>query len=283
MIEDDIECDNDDDDTQALTVTTALTASFIIMQKHMDNRKHRQKKEKGCPFTISRQRMSIILIQWLLSDPYFKHSYRVSPHEIENLIQCIGPHVVISTTAKTTAPNGLIPLETKLLATIQFFAGGSAYDIFPFFGIGHTSLFRCVWAIVHAINETPGMRIDFLQEHSKQQKIAHGFKKNSTPRFNCCIGCIDGMLVWTERPIEHNCAVMKCGPMHFMCGCKDMYGLYLQGVCNHIQRFTSIWILHPGSSSDFLSFIRSSLYRSLQVPRYLFPGLVLFWRSCLCK
>ena len=69
---------------------------------------------------------------------------------------------------------------------------------------------------------------------------------------------------------------MKCGPMCFMCGCKGKYGLNLQGVCNYIQRFTSIWILHPGSSSDFLSFIRSSLYRSLQVPGYLYPGLVIF-------
>ena len=69
---------------------------------------------------------------------------------------------------------------------------------------------------------------------------------------------------------------MKCGPMCFMCGCKGKYGLNLQGVCDHIQRFTSIWILHPGLSSNFLSFIRSSLYRSLQVPSYLYPGLVIF-------
>ena len=105
--------------------------------------------------------MSILLIQRLLSNPYFKCSYHFSPTEIENLIQCIGPHVVISTNGKITAPNGLIPLETKLLASINFFACGSAYDIFPLFG---TSLFRCVWAIVQAINETPDMRIDFRME-----------------------------------------------------------------------------------------------------------------------
>ena len=179
MIEDDIECDNDDDNTLVLTVMTALTTSCIIIQEHMDKRKNRQKKKKGRghPFTIMRQRMPILLIRRLLSDPYFNSSYRFSLHEIENLIQCIGPHVVVSTTGITTAPNGIIPLETKLLATISFFAGGSAYDIFPLFGIGHTSLFRCVWAIVHAINETLDMRIDFLYEHSKQWQIARGFKK----------------------------------------------------------------------------------------------------------
>ena len=180
MIEDDIEYEDDDDDTFDSTMMTALTASCIVIQEHMDKRKHRQNKKKGRgrPFTITRQRMSILLIQRLLSDPYFKRSYHFSPHEIENLIQCICPHVVIST-GKSTAPNGIIPLETKVLAMIRFFAGGSAYDIFPLFGIGHTSLFRCVWTVVHAINETPDMRIDFLHEHSKQCKIARGFKKKA--------------------------------------------------------------------------------------------------------
>ena len=84
------------------------------------------------------------------------------------------------------------------------------------------------------------------------------------------------MLVWMEKPNEHNWTFNKCGPMHFMCGWQGKYGLNLQGVCNHIQRFTSISILHPGSSSDFLSFIRSSLCRSLQIPEYLHPGLVIF-------
>ena len=59
----------------------------------------------------------------------------------------------------------------------SFFAGGSAYDIFPLFGIRHTSFFRRIWAIVHAINETPDMRIDFPMEHFKQQQIVHGFMK----------------------------------------------------------------------------------------------------------
>ena len=64
MIEDDIECDNEVEDTLALTMTTALTASCIVIQEHMDKRKHRQKKKKGRghPFTITRQRMLILLI-----------------------------------------------------------------------------------------------------------------------------------------------------------------------------------------------------------------------------
>ena len=80
---------------------------------------------------------------------------------------------------KRTAPNGLIPMETKLLVSICCFAGGSAYDIFPLFCIEHTSFYRCVWAIVHAISKTPDMRIEFPIEHLKQQQIAHGFMKKA--------------------------------------------------------------------------------------------------------
>ena len=61
----------------------------------------------------------------------------------------------------------------------SFFAGGSAYDIFPLFGMGHTSLFRCFWAIVQAMNKTLDMRIHFPMEHFKQQQIVHGFMKKA--------------------------------------------------------------------------------------------------------
>ena len=138
--------------------------------------------------------MSILVIRWLMSDPYFKRSYHFSHSEIENLIQCIGPHFVISTNKKT-APIGLIPMETKLIVSICFFAGGSSYDIFPFFGIGQTSFFRCIWEIVNAINKAPDMRIEFSIDHINQQQIVHGFLQKSTHRFNCYVGCIDGMLV----------------------------------------------------------------------------------------
>ena len=37
------------------------------------------------------------------------------------------------------------------------------------------------------------MLIDFPMEHFKQQQIAYGFMKKSTPRFICCVGCINGM------------------------------------------------------------------------------------------
>ena len=87
MNEDDIEYDNDDDDTFHSTITTALTATCIVIQDHLDKAKHRLRKKKGRgrPFTIPRERMSILLIRRLLSDPYFKRSYRFSPQEIENL------------------------------------------------------------------------------------------------------------------------------------------------------------------------------------------------------
>ena len=96
-IEDDIEWDDEDDDAEAIIVIMALTASCIVMKVHICKKKQRQKKEKGGRlFTISRQGMSILVIRQLMSDPYFKWSYCFSHTEIENLIQGIGPHFVVS-------------------------------------------------------------------------------------------------------------------------------------------------------------------------------------------
>ena len=62
-IEDDIEWDDEDDDAEAIIVITALTASCIAMKEHICKKKQRQKKKTGGhPFTISRQRMSILVI-----------------------------------------------------------------------------------------------------------------------------------------------------------------------------------------------------------------------------
>ena len=62
-IEDDIEWDDDNDDTEDVMVMTALTASCVVTKEHICKKKQRQKKKKGGHlFTISRQRMSIHLI-----------------------------------------------------------------------------------------------------------------------------------------------------------------------------------------------------------------------------
>jgi hypothetical protein len=50
----------------------------------------------------------------------------------------------------------------------------------------------------------------------------------------------------------------------------------MQAVCNSHSRFLEVWITHPASSSDFLSFITSDFYQRLETSGFLAPGLVIF-------
>jgi hypothetical protein len=96
------------------------------------------------------------------------------------------------------------------------------------------------------------------------------------PRTPFLVTAIDGMLVWTEKPSQNDCLLMKCGSGRFMCGRKGKFGFNLQGVCDAQGRFIEAWITNPASSSDYISFIRSSLFTKLNQPGFLVEGLALF-------
>ena len=66
-------------------------------------------------------------------------------------------------------------------------------------GVGYDKVYNSVWNVVDAINSCPHLAIKFL-DHEKQQKIANGFKKKSWVNFDNCMGCIKGILIWTNKP-----------------------------------------------------------------------------------
>ena len=46
-----------------------------------------------------------------------------------------------------------------------------------------------------------------------------GFKAKSHIEIACCVGCIDGMLVRTDKPNVRDQKVIGFGPTKFFCGC----------------------------------------------------------------
>jgi hypothetical protein len=165
-------------------------------------------------------------------------------------------------------------LEISL--ALRYFAGGSPYDLIVSHGVSHSSIFNSIWRVVRAINRCNELRIQFPADHSIQRNIAEGFKAKSRVGFDNCVGCIDGLLIWTEKPAENEAHEMKTGSKAFFCGRKGKFGYNLQAVADANGRFLSVWIIHPASSSDFISFIRSKLYVKLNSPGFLADGLVLF-------
>ena len=103
-----------------------------------------------------------------------------------------------------------------------------------------------------------------------------GFKEKSKVGFSCCAGCIDGMLLWIEKPNDFECQRANCGSKKFFCGRKHKFGLNMQAVCDHEGRFLDVSIAHPASTSDHLCFATSTLKEKLERRGFLSPGLCLF-------
>jgi hypothetical protein len=175
------------------------------------------------------------------------------------------------------ARNGLVPSSTtRLGAAIRYFAGGSPYDLAVMFGISVKEVYTSVWKVVYAVNTCPSLKVEFPSDHGQQKAIAKRFQARSKAKFDCCLGAIDGMLLWIEKPPDIVCASADCGPGRFYCGRKKKYGLNFMATCDDKCRFLDIEIRHPGSASDYLAFATSHLKTKLEEPGFLAPGLVIF-------
>ena len=93
------------------------------------------------------------------------------------------------------ARNGLIPSLTRLSCAIQYFAGGSPYDIAISHGISVQQVYTSVWRVVDAIHNTPSLDIVF-PDYNEQKLILHRFKKkvllNSTVWLDASMVCCYG-------------------------------------------------------------------------------------------
>ena len=107
---------------------------------------------------------------------------------------------------KNHSPNGPITLTVRLACGIRFFAGGDAYDIACMFGISHSSVFENIDIVIESINNCDALKIEFPSDHDEQQKIADGFlRKSPDAQFANCVGCIDGILIWMQKPKKDDC------------------------------------------------------------------------------
>ena len=83
------------------------------------------------------------------------------------------------------------------------------------------------------------------------------------------------MLVWIEKPNEKECRKVGVGSKKFYCGREKKYGLNLQSSCDHLKQFTSVSIIYPASTSDFLAFETSRFHTEIKQEGFLAEGLCL--------
>jgi hypothetical protein len=258
--------------TMATTLTIALLAqnvfSIAFLQQTIRNSMPVPRATH-----IKRERSTIERMHEQLGAYYFNRAYRMNYFQFMGLVSLLEPH---SKPRKKSGKNGTVAFSLKVSCFIRFGAGGSISDISLTHGLGDTTVTSCIWQVLSAIHKCPALDIKFPTSHAEQKQIAAGFQKKSQADFDCCVGCIDGVLVWTEQPRKKDCDAMQIGPRKFHCGRKSKFGFNMQAICDCRGVFLEVFIKHPASASDYIAFSTDPFHSKLHTPGYIADGLVLF-------
>jgi hypothetical protein len=265
--------------------------AMMMMDAALDpfNKPHRSSTRLGTR-TIKRQRKSVHQVFNDIGPTKVKQAYRMTAISFWKLYRMIKPFMkeTDDTSRKRkrgkypTAPNGIIPVSIRLAVTLQYLAGGMVYDIAPLYGIGCSDVHRSVDMVVDAINKCTELKIEFPSSWKEQREIANGFQEKSAASIPNCCGAIDGIMIWISKPSYIDCESLGFQDGKFYCARKNKYGLNMMATCDSKGRFLDVQISHPGSTSDHLCFITSSLKCKLESKRpgtgedFLAPGLCLF-------
>ena len=275
------------DKAKLLSITLAALLSTV--PEELGYHDARTKRAPSFVDHICRKRRSVDSVMDELGPIYVRRAYRMDRSSFWKLCHVLKPELGENKRARRShkqrkgAKNGRVPGPTRLSCGLRFFAGGRPEDISVVHGISHSAVCDSVWRIVDAVNRTQELNINFPTSHLEQRKLAHGFRKASQAGFDICVGAIDCMLTWIEKPTETSCRQARCGSKKFYCGRKSKFGLPLQAVCDADRRFLGVSLQHPASTSDFLAFTTSSAHGKLEQAGFLDWGKVLFGDLAHCN
>ena len=121
-------------------------------------------------------------------------------------------------TDKNTSANGAMHLFLRLSIVIRYFAGASPIDLMIAYGVGFVDVYHSVWQIVDTIHLCDNLKKSFPTSHVKQREIAGSFASLSWLDFDNCVGCVDGILIWTNKPSKPMLAAVGLIIVKFFCG-----------------------------------------------------------------
>ena len=128
------------------------------------------------------------------------------------------------------APNGDVPNSVRLAIALRYFAGGDPLDLASMFSVNRVVVYQSVWLVVEAINQTKQLELSYPTSYEEQIKIADEFKGNSTIGLNNCAGCIDGILIWINKPSTRELEKLGIGGKKIYCGRKKIWIKYAGGL-----------------------------------------------------
>jgi len=227
--------------------------------------------------TIKRVRKDLNLYFQELGPTVFRRMYRMHEEDFYKLHDILEPRLPpLPAKGRGDAPNGRISNLHRLAMALRFMAGGERFDIAGVHGVHPCEVYKSLWLIVDAINNTTALDIVFPSSHDEQREMARQFADKSKCGFNNCVAAKDGMLVWTNKPSE-KMDDMGIGNGKFFSGRKSKFGLNMQAICDANRRFVDVYVGHPGSASDYTMWLESPVRQLIEkTPGFLCPGLVFY-------
>ena len=155
---------------------------------------------------IKRQRVEVNTIFTRLGERFVRKAYRMSEQSFWKLYSILEPGLKENKKERKNGgtPNGPITSSARLSMALRWFAGGEPADIMQTHGVGYDEVYNSVWLVVDVVNKCEALQIRFPDDHASQQLVASGFKSKSKVNFSNCVGCIDGMLVWINKPSQRS-------------------------------------------------------------------------------
>ena len=159
----------------------------------------------------------------------FEHAYQMDYSSFQGLHDLLKDGIVEYIQGNGSSPNnsgnnsffvrnGNISIEIPLACALCYFAGGSYRDITMSHAIGVTDFYLSIWAVMDATNWCPLLKFKFPTTISECQAISSEFSVQSKAGFNNCIGCIDSLLIWLEKPLKKECEQVGVDTGKFYCG-----------------------------------------------------------------
>ena len=167
-----------------------------------------------------------------------------------SLFEIIKPHLSNDGTERKRGrtPNGNITHLHRLSMALRYCAGGDPTDIADIHGVKDDEVLNSLWDVVDAIHQSPELDIKFPETEADQRRVAEGFRRKSQIDIDCCVGAVDGILIWIHKPSSEDEKVIRIGPKKFFCGRKKKFGLNMQGVCDARGYFLDVEIRFPGKA-----------------------------------
>ena len=200
---------------------TTAVCMLYMKKKQFKRIKKKPSNRIGCP-NRPRTRKSVRSVFNELGRKRFRRAYRMHLETFYLLYKKLRQSLWIACNYNPSCsrkfphiPNGRVHPTVRLACSLRLFAGGEAVDLATTFSVSPTVVFDSLNIVMDAVNSHPEMKIEFPKSHMEQIKIAQGFKIFSKADIDCCVGCIDGMLVWMLKPTEKVCEEAQVGSGKF--------------------------------------------------------------------